>query len=448
MKKFILIVILLLPVNIYAKEYYTNYVYQKESNIKKEDTELLKVESKRLYANYQILKEDIGYQLKVNCHGHIDYDDHKTIKEYNKYDIYNSNETINAFLGRNDKIRYIILRNYPYKNQDKKIDIIYFGVFAKNEEISYEYLDNVIYKGEQYFFVLDLKKEYLIDELNIKIKYSDIFNEDFEYILDFSKEKTPPAKSYYYRVLTRQNSDKNDITFYNSDKFEEIVKAAPWLKSNVSDTALSYYYNEKEVYKCIKEEKVYSEILTENPPENYYQDKENYQDVYLYYKREIFDVKDEINSMEDYMTLINSSLPSSKYEIETNLDITKEGTYLIKIKYLNDVLYHKVNVNKKIINIPKEIVTVPKIITVEIDKPVIRQELIKKNVTQKITKKAITTKSTTLKSTKMTTNNEKVTCNEKKEGKVKSHLICILINILLVFVLIIQKIKTSFVESV
>ena len=36
----------------------------------------------------------------------------------------------------------------------------------------------------------------------------------------------------------------------------------------------------------------------------------------------------------------------------------------------------------------------------------------------------------------------------EKESKIESHYICILINILLLFVLIIQKIKTNFVESV
>ena len=49
MKNFILIIILLLPVNIYAKEYYTNYIYEKESPIKETESNLIKIEKSRCY---------------------------------------------------------------------------------------------------------------------------------------------------------------------------------------------------------------------------------------------------------------------------------------------------------------------------------------------------------------------------------------------------------------
>ena len=84
MKNFILIIILLLPVNIYAKEYYTNYIYEKESPIKETESNLIKIEKSRLYANYQIIKEDLGYQLEENCDETIDYEDSKIIKEYSQ----------------------------------------------------------------------------------------------------------------------------------------------------------------------------------------------------------------------------------------------------------------------------------------------------------------------------------------------------------------------------
>ncbi len=446
MKNFILIIILLLPVNIYAKEYYTNYIYEKESPIKETESDLIKIEKSRLYANYQIIKEDLGYQKEENCHATINYEDSKIIKEYNNFDIYGSGETINALLGTDDIIRYIIIRQYPYENQNKRINISNIEVSSKEINIEYDSFNDVEYKDQKFFLILDLKKGYHLNDLNIVIFYDEVFDEDFVYNFDFSKKKLPPYLGYVYKIETKKNSNMTNLEFYNLDEFNQIIKTSPSLISNPSDNSVSYYYNESKIFKCTKEEIIYSENYTETPPKNYYQDKEKYQDIYKYYKREVFNIKDEINSVEDYITLINSSLPSSKYQIETNLDITKEGTYLIKINYLDNAIYHKVKLNQKIVNIPKEIISLPNnVVNKEITKPQIKQENVKNNQSKKLLvnktedKKIITT------TIKTSENTPKVI---EKESKIESHYICILINILLLFVLIIQKIKTSFVESV
>lgn len=446
MKKFILTIILLLPVNIYAKEYYTNYIYEKESTKKEPESDLVKVEKSRIYANYQIIKEDFGYQKEENCHANINYEDSKIIKEYNSSDIYGTGKTTNALLGTDDIIRYIIIRQYPYENQNKRINISNIEVSSKEINIEYDSFNDVEYKDQKFFLILDLKKGYHLNDLNIVIFYDEVFDEDFVYNFDFSKKKLPPYLGYIYKIETKKNSNMTNLEFYNLDEFNQIIKTSPSLISNPSDNSVSYYYNESKIFKCTKEEIIYSENYTETPPKNYYQDKERYQDIYKYYKREVFDIKDEINSVEDYITLINSSLSSSKYQIETNLDITKEGTYLIKINYLDNTIYHKVKLNQKIINIPKEIISLPNnTINKEISKLQIKQENVKNNHSKKLLinktedKKIITT------TIKPSENTQKVI---EKESKIKSHYICILINILLVFVLIIQKIKTSFVESV
>lgn len=446
MKNFILIIILLLPVNIYAKEYYTNYIYEKESPIKETESDLIKIEKSRLYANYQIIKEDLGYQLEENCHETIDYEDSKIIKEYNNLDIYGSGETINALLGADDTIRYIILRNYPYQNLNKRINISNIEVSSKETNIEYNSFNDVEYKDQKFFLILDLKKGYHLNDLNIVIFYDDVFDEDFVYTLDFSKKKLPPYLGYIYKIETKKNSDITHLEFHNRDEFNQIIETSPSLISNPSDNSVSYYYNEYEVYKCFKEKILYSENYTETPPKNYYQDKEKYQDIYKYYKREVFNIKDEINSVEDYITLINSSLPSSKYQIETNLDITKEGTYLIKINYLDNAIYHKVKLNKKIVNISKEIISLPNnVVNKEITKPQIKQENVKNNQSKKLLVNKTEDQKISRTTIKTSKNTPKVL---EKESKIESHYICILINILLLFVLIIQKIKTSFVESV
>lgn len=446
MKKFILIIILLLPVNIYAKEYYTNYIYEKESTKKEPESDLIKIEKSRLYANYQIIKEDFGYQKEENCHANINYEDSKIIKEYNSSDIYGTGKTTNALLGTDDIIRYIIIRQYPYENQNKRINISNIEVSSKEINIEYDSFNDVEYKDQKFFLILDLKKGYHLNDLNIVIFYDEVFDEDFVYNFDFSKKKLPPYLGYIYKIETKKNSNMTNLEFYNLDEFNQIIKTSPSLISNPSDNSVSYYYNESKIFKCTKEEIIYSENYTETPPKNYYQDKERYQDIYKYYKREVFDIKDEINSVEDYITLINSSLSSSKYQIETNLDITKEGTYLIKINYLDNTIYHKVKLNQKIINIPKEIISLPNnTVNKEISKPQIKQENVKNNHSKKLLINKTEDKKIITSTIKTTENTQKVL---QKESKIKSHYICILINILLVFVLIIQKIKTSFVESV
>ena len=446
MKKFILIIILLLPVNIYAKEYYTNYTYEKESTKKEPENDLVRVEKSRVYANYQIIKEDFGYQKEENCHANINYEDSKIIKEYNSSDMYGTGKTTNALLGTDDIIRYIILRNYPYENQNKRINISNIEVSSKETNIEYDSFNDVEYKDQKFFLILDLKKGYHLNELNVVIFYDDVFDEDFVYTLDFSKKKLPPYLGYVYKIETKKNSNMTNLEFYNLDEFNQIIKTSPSLISNPSDNSVSYYYNESKIFKCTKEEIIYSENYTETPPKNYYQDKERYQDIYKYYKREVFNIKDEINSVEDYITLINSSLPSSNYQIETDLDITKEGTYLIKINYLDNVIYHKVKLNQKIINIPKEITSLPNnVVNKEISKPQIKQENIKNNQSKKLLVNNNEAKKILRTTIKTSENTQKVL---QKESKIKSHYICILLNILLLFVLIIQKIKTSFVETV
>ncbi len=446
MKKFILIIILLLPVNIYAKEYYTNYIYEKESTKKGPESDLIKIEKSRIYANYQIIKEDFGYQKEENCHATINYEDSKIIKEYNSSDIYGTGKTTNALLGTDDIIRYIIIRQYPYENQNKRINISNIEVSSKEINIEYDSFNDVEYKDQKFFLILDLKKGYHLNDLNIVIFYDEVFDEDFVYNFDFSKKKLPPYLGYVYKIETKKNSNMTNLEFYNLDEFNQIIKTSPSLISNPSDNSVSYYYNESKIFECTKEEIIYSENYTETPPKNYYQDKERYQDIYKYYKREVFDIKDEINSVEDYITLINSSLPSSKYQIETNLDITKEGTYLIKINYLDNAIYHKVKLNQKIINIPKEIISLPNnVANKEITKPQIKQENVKNNQSKKLLVNKTEDKKISRTTIKTSKNTPKVI---EKESKIESHYICILINILLLFVLIIQKIKTSFVESV
>ncbi|MDO4341558.1 MAG: hypothetical protein Q4C44_02300 [bacterium] len=446
MKKFILIIILLLPVNIYAKEYYTNYIYEKESTKKEPESALVKVEKSRIYANYQIIKEDFGYQKEENCHANINYEDSKIIKEYNSSDMYGTGKTTNALLGTDDIIRYIIIRQYPYENQNKRINISNIEVSSKEINIEYDSFKDVEYKDQKFFLILDLKKGYHLNDLNVVIFYDAFFDEDFVYNFDFSKKKLPPYLGYVYKIETKKNSNMTNLEFYNLDEFNQIIKTSPSLISNPSDNSVSYYYNESKIFKCTKEEIIYSENYTETPPKNYYQDKERYQDIYKYYKREVFDIKDEINSVEDYITLINSSLSSSKYQIETNLDITKEGTYLIKINYLDNTIYHKVKLNQKIINIPKEITSLPNnTVNKEISKPQIKQETIKNNHSKKLLVNKTEDQKIPRTTIKTSENTQKVL---QKESKIKSHFICILITILLIFVLIIQKIKTSFVESV
>ena len=98
------------------------------------------------------------------------------------------------------------------------------------------------------------------------------------------------------------------------------------------------------------------------------------------------------------------------------------------------------------VNIPKEIISLPNnVVNKEITKPQIKQENVKNNQSKKLLVNKTEDQKISRTTIKTSENTQKVI---EKESKIESHYICILINILLLFVLIIQKIKTNFVESV
>ena len=110
MKKYLLIMLLLIPIKINAEILLTDY-YLKESNIKeyKEETEYLKRTEIIKYNNYYKDRIDLGYHKLDEVNDNYDLNDYI---EKASYIINENNNYISNVIQKNIKVKYLRLDNF------------------------------------------------------------------------------------------------------------------------------------------------------------------------------------------------------------------------------------------------------------------------------------------------------------------------------------------------
>lgn len=356
MKKIVLLILVLIPVNVNAITYFTKYVYEGDGENPKEETELLKVEQEKRYQNCYYLKQNEGYYL-LNHNpyylDHVNYNDYQITDGYSyAYNASSIGPMATYRIYSISQAKYFFFRSFQKVNAKiSKITFLY-----EEKEIPYKVLssnynntENLEYNTE---FVLELDNEYNLKTLKIRIEF---FNPNLERVAfsikAFSQyyDGSPYFSHFPVEVIKHKTNDILEMNFLLPNEFDLLISKIGWIYQKPSDyNYVNYYLNKVKLYKYYS---VFNQCLNEFSKEklkdNYYLST-FYKIYYLYYKRDYINVIDEITNPNDINKLIlSSSIETNKIKLESNLNINVNGEYLIKISYLNNTFFHKIVVNIK-----------------------------------------------------------------------------------------------------
>ena len=206
MKKYLLIMLLLIPIKINAEILLTDY-YLKESNIKeyKEETEYLKRTEIIKYNNYYIDRIDLGYHKLDEVNDNYDLNDYI---EKASYIITENNNYISNVIQKNIKVKYIRFDNF----NNNILESIKF--FKDNEEIKFNYVQTNYIIGNKLdsntAFTVELDELINLESLSINLTFKDnktnkitfnlgIYNE-LNYAWNIEPDIIQINTNYYYTL--------------------------------------------------------------------------------------------------------------------------------------------------------------------------------------------------------------------------------------------------------
>lgn len=342
MKKYIIIMILiLLPINIKAETLLTDY-YLKEENAKeyKEETEYLKREKIIKYNNYYYDKKELGYFELTDDITNFDLLDYI---EEPKYIINDSNERTTNIIKEYPETRYIRFNNFN-ENILKSLKI-----FNNQEEIKYQIvqtnysLNTKLTNSSK--FVIELDKIYPLDSLKIFLNFKDNINSKINFNIGIYNQNNYAwnIEPNNYKIEINYN-DNIKIDFLTKEKYQELMNI---LKEDISSENISYSIIYVKKYKLYQPVKVYLSTYTTKPLDNCIHDLDDYKIRYNYYERYYIEVPDIITNKDNI--ILDTNIPKEEINI-----ITKEDKIIIKYKH--DTFYKKITKKEE-----KEITTKPKI---------------------------------------------------------------------------------------
>ena len=401
MKKYLLIMLLLIPIKINAEILLTDY-YLKESNIKeyKEETEYLKRTEIIKYNNYYKDRIDLGYHKLDEVNDNYDLNDYI---EKASYIINENNNYISNVIQKNIKVKYIRFDNF----NNNILESIKF--FKNNEEIKFNYVQTNYIIGNKLdsntAFTVELDELINLESLSINLTFKDnktnkiTFNLGIYNELNYAWNIEPDI----IQINTNYNGNLN-LNFLNQNKYQELLNN---LNSSNLNNNISYSIVTEKLYRLYEPVKVYLSNYTEKPLPNCIHDLNDYKKYYTYYERYYIEIKDDVTSCENI--ILNTNIPLNEIEV-----ITKED--FIILKYKHDKFYKKINK-------PKEENNLKNIVKVVNKQPTTK----KNNYIPSTTKEVITT--------------TKNTIQDQPKEKHISYIYLLLIPILIILYIFIRKNK-------
>ena len=220
MKKYLLIMLLLIPIKINAEILLTDY-YLKESNIKeyKEETEYLKRTEIIKYNNYYIDRIDFGYHKLDEVNDNYDLNDYI---EKASYIINENNNYISNVIQKNIKVKYIRFDNF----NNNILESIKF--FKDNEEIKFNYVQTNYIIGNKLdsntAFTVELDELINLESLSINLTFKDNKTNKITFNLGIYNEL-----NYAWNIepdIIQINTNYNDnlnLNFLNQNKYQELL---------------------------------------------------------------------------------------------------------------------------------------------------------------------------------------------------------------------------------
>lgn len=339
MKKIILTLITLLPLNILANEkIYTDYTLKEENQtIYLENNEYLKRKEKIKYNTYILEKKDEGYQLPNENNKNLikDENDFK-IKYYLTKERKTDDQIYYIFYNAkyNSKVYRLIISDSTYLGTIDHI-IEYIKVINKDKEIIN--INNLIpYKDSNQTIIFDFDKSNVWD-LTYEIKYKDIITTKANYFGELKAYGTNLAEVNNLNIPIQKNNTIFRQMYLSNEDYEKVKSLITWEQDPTSNTKiLSGYLNKDILYHYYSYQKVTLNNYTEIDSENYYIDYNDSKTYYDYYQRYYYILKDtiDLNNIKNIILETNTNLNDVKINYTEN-----ETNYLVQINYLDTTVY-------------------------------------------------------------------------------------------------------------
>ncbi len=331
--------------------YYSNYgewsEYSKDNYSK---TELMDVEVERRYKWFKSKErgEYLNYDEGIKKYDNLNKDNYK-YSDYSDWQESSPEKITDRVIET--KIKYFVKRIKPIKTlyivsgdfKTDEVDLNQIDIFNDGKKVSFKSTcgdcsEKYKLKNKSGVLMLELDNFYYFDNLKIIVKSPNIKNiNSINFWVTAPKENSNEESLFYRYTFEGSSNNSIDISIYDFSKVKPIYEDGvyydelPFLrKDDYKEELVSYRYKDKlyYFYSCDKEY-IDGYFKEKN---GYDKDINNFLDYYRYRNRDKIEFSKyiEINKNDEYLD--NFITSTVDYEVEGNIDYTKNGLYNVKVK--------------------------------------------------------------------------------------------------------------------
>ena len=331
--------------------YYSNYgewsEYSKDNYSK---TELMDVEVERRYKWFKSKErgEYLNYYEGIKKYDNLNKDNYK-YSDYSDWQESSPEKITDRVIET--KIKYFVKRIKPIKTlyivsgdfKTDEVDLNQIDIFNDGKKVSFKSTcgdcsEKYKLKNKSGVLMLELDNFYYFDNLKIIVKSPNIKNiNSINFWVTAPKENSNEEALFYRYTFEGSSNNSIDISIYDFSKVKPIYEDGvyydelPFLrKDDYKEELVSYRYKDKlyYFYSCDKEY-IDGYFKEKN---GYDKDINNFLDYYRYRNRDKIEFSKyiEINKNDEYLD--NFITSTVDYEVEGNIDYTKNGLYNVKVK--------------------------------------------------------------------------------------------------------------------
>lgn len=347
--------------------YYSNYGewsdYSEDSYSK---TELMDVEVERRYKWFKNKErgEYLSYDEGIKMYGNVDKDNYK----YNDYsDWQESSPEVITDRVIETKTKYFVKKIKPIKTlyivggdfKTDEVDLNQIDVFNNGKKIAFESIcgdcsGKYKLKNKSGVLMLELDDFYYFDDLEIIINSPNIKNINSIHFLATALKENNDEEALFYRYTFNGSKDSYiNLSISDFSKVNPIYEDGvyydelPALRlDDYKEEIISYRYKDK-LYYFYSYDKEYIDGYFEEK-DGYDKDINDYLDYYRYRNRDKIEFSEYIEINKHDELLDNFITSTTSYEIEGNIDYTKNGLYNVKVKtyFLTKDIFVLININE------------------------------------------------------------------------------------------------------
>ncbi len=347
--------------------YYSNYGewsdYSEDSYSK---TELMDVEVERRYKWFKNKErgEYLSYDEGIKMYGNVDKDNYK----YNDYsDWQESRPEVITDRVIETKTKYFVKKIKPIKTlyivggdfKTDEVDLNQIDVFNNGKKIAFESIcgdcsGKYKLKNKSGVLMLELDDFYYFDDLEIIINSPNIKNINSIHFLATALKENNDEEALFYRYTFNGSKDSYiNLSISDFSKVNPIYEDGvyydelPALRlDDYKEEIISYRYKDK-LYYFYSYDKEYIDGYFEEK-DGYDKDINDYLDYYRYRNRDKIEFSEYIEINKHDELLDNFITSTTSYEIEGNIDYTKNGLYNVKVKtyFLTKDIFVLININE------------------------------------------------------------------------------------------------------